>query len=82
MHRAESRPTVKIRLLQIRHNHAGFKALVRLFAKTEECLFEDIEIDMTWTGWFDADMCAPFGAWSTSYTWMIRSIKTCESRSA
>ena len=53
---------MKIRLPEIRHNVAGFEALVRLGTKTKECLFDDIEIDMTWTGWFDADMCAPFGA--------------------
>jgi hypothetical protein len=53
---------VKIRLPEIRHNQEGFEALVRLRSKTEECFFEDIEIDMTWTSWFDADMCAPFGA--------------------
>ena len=53
---------MKIRLPEIRHNVAGFEALVRLGSKTKECLFDDIEIDMTSTSWFDADMCAPFGA--------------------
>jgi len=53
---------LKIRLPEIRHNVAGFEALVRLGSKTKECLFDDIEIDMTSTSWFDADMCAPFGA--------------------
>ena len=54
--------SVKIRLSEIRHNQEGFEALVSLRSKTTECLFDDIEIDMTWTSWFDADMCAPFGA--------------------
>jgi len=53
---------MKIRLPEIRHNQDGFEALVRLISKTEECLFDDIEIDMGGVGWFDADMCAPFGA--------------------
>lgn len=54
--------SVKIRLPEIRHNQEGFEALVSLRNKTKECLFDDIEIDMTWTSWFDADMCGPFGA--------------------
>jgi len=53
---------MKIRLPEIRHSQDGFEAMVRLFSKTEECLFDDIEIDMGGVGWFDADMCAPFGA--------------------
>jgi hypothetical protein len=53
---------LKIRLPEIRHNQEGFETLVRLRSKTKGCLFDDIEIDMTWTSWFDADMCAPFGA--------------------
>jgi len=53
---------VKIRLPEIRHNRAGFEALVQLRARAKDCLFDDIEIDMRSTGWFDADMCAPFGA--------------------
>ena len=53
---------MKIRLPEIRHNRAGFEALVQLRAKTKDCLFDDIEVDMRWTSWFDADMCAPLGA--------------------
>jgi len=53
---------VKIKLPEIRHNEAGFQTLVRLRARTKDCLFDDIEIDMNWTTWLDADMCAPFGA--------------------
>lgn len=53
---------MKLRLPEIRHNQAGFDALVHLYSKTQECLFDDIEIDMSGVGWFDADMCAPFGA--------------------
>lgn len=53
---------MKIRLPEIRHNRAGFEALVQLRAKTKDCKFDDIDVDMRWTSWFDADMCAPFGA--------------------
>ena len=58
----ESGESVKIRLPEIRHNQDGFEALVQLRAKTKDCMFDDIEVDMSWTTWFDADMCAPFGA--------------------
>ena len=54
--------SVKVHLPEIRHNQAGVDALVRLHAKTKECFLDDIEIDMTATGWFDADMCAALGA--------------------
>lgn len=51
-----------IRLPQIRHDQAGFGALVRLHVQTKDCSFDDIDIDMSATSWFDADMCAAFGA--------------------
>lgn len=50
------------RLPEIRHNQAGFEALVRLHGQTKECAFDNIVIDMSATTWFDADMCAAFGA--------------------
>ncbi len=53
---------MKPRLSEIRHNYNGFNALVRLAAETQVCLFEDIDIDMNAVTWFDADMCAAFGA--------------------
>ena len=53
---------MKIRLPEIRHNQDGFEALVQLRAKTKDCMFDDIEVDMSCSTWFDADMCAPFGA--------------------
>jgi len=53
---------VRVHLPEIRHDLAGFDALVRLHAKTKECFLDDVEIDMTATGWFDADMCAALGA--------------------
>lgn len=53
---------MKIRLPEIRHNRAGFEALVQLRARAKDCVFDDVDVDMSSTNWFDADMCAPFGA--------------------
>ena len=44
------------------HDQASFEALVQLHAQTRECFLDDVEIDMEATSWFDADMCAAFGA--------------------
>lgn len=46
----------------IRHNLAGFQALVRLHEEAKDCIFDDIEIDLSETAWLDADMCSAFGA--------------------
>lgn len=46
----------------IRHDQSGFQAMVQFEAKTKNCLFEAVEIDMASVTWFDADMCAAFGA--------------------
>jgi hypothetical protein len=53
---------VKFTLPEIRHEQAGFVALVRLASETKDCLFDDVDIDMGATYWFDADVCAAFGA--------------------
>ena len=53
---------MKIALSKIHHNKAGFAALVRLASETRDCLFDVVEIDMDTASWFDADMCAAFGA--------------------
>jgi len=50
------------RLPHIGHDRAGFEALVRLKAETEDCVLDHINIDMSQSYWFDADMCAPLGA--------------------
>jgi hypothetical protein len=52
----------KLSLPEIRHDEAGFEALIRLHAETKDCLFDEINIDLGTTTWFDADMCAAFGA--------------------
>lgn len=53
---------MKFPLPQIRHNRDSFEALAYLHAQTRECFLDDVEIDMETTSWFDADMCAAFGA--------------------
>ena len=53
---------VRFSLQQIYHNQTGFESLARLHAQAKECFFDDAEIDMEKTSWFDADMCAVFGA--------------------
>lgn len=53
---------MNLSLSEIRHDQAGFEALVCLLAQTKDGLFDDIDINMSATTWFDADMCAAFGA--------------------
>lgn len=53
---------MKIELPDIHNNQSGFAALVSLAQKTNDCFGDDIDIDMWATSWFDADMCAAFGA--------------------
>ena len=53
---------MKFSLPEIRHSLPGFEALVRLNAEADKQRFSKIEIDMMNASWFDADMCAPFGA--------------------
>ena len=49
-------------LPEIRHDQASFEALASLHAQTKECVLDNVEINMNATHWFDADMCAAFGA--------------------
>lgn len=53
---------IRFSLPEIRHDQAGFEALIRLHAQTKDCWFDNIDIDMGAATWFDADMCAAFGA--------------------
>lgn len=53
---------MRIRLPSIQHDQPGFEALTNLSARTEDCYLQQIEVDLGLTSWFDADMCAPFGA--------------------
>ena len=53
---------MKIALPKIHHDEKGFKALVSLHGQTEGCFLDSVELDMSGTHWFDADMCAVLGA--------------------
>lgn len=53
---------MKIVLSKISHTQEGFKKLIALYEQTKNCLFEDIDIDMGSVSWFDAHICAAFGA--------------------
>jgi hypothetical protein len=50
------------RLQPIHSEFSGFAHLIEFHAKTTEHVFEQIEVDMARASWFDANMCAPFGA--------------------
>ena len=49
-------------LPRIRHDYVSFETLARLYAQTKSLKLDDVEIDLRATDWFDADMCAAFGA--------------------
>ncbi len=53
---------MKFELPEIEHDRSGFEALVRLEEDSKACIFDNIDIDMGAVTWFDADMCAAFGA--------------------
>ena len=54
--------SMRLQLPAVYHDRSGFESLLQLSARTEDSFLDDIEIDMTSTNWFDADMCAPLGA--------------------
>jgi hypothetical protein len=43
-------------LPEIQHSFSGFMALTQLYAQTKDCLFDEIQIDMSQVSCFDADM--------------------------
>jgi len=49
------------KLFDIRGDFDGFARLAALAADTAGCTFEDIEVDMSSTNWFEAHMSAPLG---------------------
>jgi hypothetical protein len=53
---------VKLVLLPIHSDFAGFAQLTQLHARIRDVHFETVELDMGGATWFDANMCAPFGA--------------------
>lgn len=66
---------MKLNLSDIRHNKIGFDALVDLYAQAKDAVFENIEIDMGNTSWFDADMCSAFGAILYQLSYNVNTIK-------
>lgn len=53
---------MKIELCDIRSDYQSFECLIKVDEITKECIFDNIEIDMRKVNWFDANMCAAFGA--------------------
>ena len=53
---------MKVAIPPIQHDRTGFEHLANLHARTAGCVFDHVEIDMRRARWFDADMCAAFGA--------------------
>jgi hypothetical protein len=53
---------LQLKLGSVRHDCDGHKAVASLYAAASGSVFEEIEIDMSECRWFDADMCAAFGA--------------------
>ena len=47
---------------RVEHSQAGFEALVQVHSNARGCFLDDIAIDLARTSWFDADMCAAYGA--------------------
>lgn len=66
---------MKLSLVGIRHNKLGFEELAKLYSQASSCSFEHIEIDMQQVDWFDADMCAAFGAILYSLSDQVNTIK-------
>lgn len=53
---------MKVFFSNILSNYEGFSQLVQLADQMKETSFETIDIDMSQVSWFEANMCAPFGA--------------------
>lgn len=53
---------MNLSLPAIYHDQKGFEALIEFDAQTKDCILKNITVDMSATSWFDADMCAAFGA--------------------
>ncbi len=53
---------LQLKLGNVRHNCYGHEAVASLHAAASNSAFEEIQIDMSGCRWFDADMCAAFGA--------------------
>lgn len=47
---------------EIRSDYKGFTGLIKLAERTKDCVFDNVDISMKNIRWFDANMCATFGA--------------------
>lgn len=54
--------TVESNLSNISSDYSGFKQLIDFYAQNKIYHLKNIHIDMASVLWFDANMCAPFGA--------------------
>jgi hypothetical protein len=66
---------VRLTLPSINHDKLGFESLIKLHAQAKNNSFEDIEISLLNVNWFDADMCAAFGAILYQITDNVNNIK-------
>lgn len=56
-----------IRLQDIRSTVDGFARLAEVADEAKDCCFDAIEVDMSSTAWFDANMSAPLGVLFTRW---------------
>lgn len=49
------------KLQDIKSTFTGFSRLAELATETKDCVFDTVEVNMTSTNWFDANMSAPLG---------------------
>jgi hypothetical protein len=59
---------VIIKLQDVRSTFDGFARLTELANETKDCFFDQVEVDMSSTTWFDANMSAPLGVILTHLT--------------
>lgn len=57
-----------LKLQEIRSNFYGFTKLAELDKEAQDCNFSIIEVDMSSTSWFDANMSAPLGVLFARWT--------------
>ena len=65
---------MRFELPEINHSKESFEILAYIYDQTADLFFDDIVIDMKKTKWFEADMCAVFGAILHSLTKRLNSV--------
>lgn len=53
---------MKVSVQDVRNDYQGFAQLIELAHQLAEVLFEKVNLDMSRVSWFEANMCAPWGA--------------------